>query len=381
MPGMQGGLNGKSGNHVMTNFFSDQYRNKTVLLTGHSGFKGSWLAYWLQQLGATVIGYSLSAPTEPNHHDLLQLPIINYVGDINRVDDMRAIFTKHQPDIIFHLAAQPLVRQSYKHPLETIETNVLGTAKVLDCVRQTASVRAVIVVTSDKCYENPEDGSPLLETDPMGGFDPYSMSKGAAELVVSSYRNSFFNLRHYGQTHQTLIASVRAGNVIGGGDWAADRLIPDLIRGSISGKPVAIRNPMAVRPWQHVLEPLSGYLLVGQRLLEGSIAAAEGWNFGPEPSDVLPVREIVKIAQTHWSAIRADEQTSNQNPHEANLLSLDCTKAHQQLSWYPIWNTDNTIERTVKWYQAFYEQNKLETAADLTTYIQQATAANAVWTQ
>ena len=365
----------------MTNLFADQYRNKTVLITGHTGFKGSWLAYWLHELGANVVGYSLPTPTVPGHWDLLKLPVADQIGNINNLAQMQSVFAAHQPDIVFHMAAQALVRQSYQEPLETIETNIFGTAKVLECVRQTPSVKAVVVVTSDKCYENPEDGQPLKETNPMGGHDPYSMSKGAAELVVSSYRNSFFPLSRYGQSHQTLLASVRAGNVIGGGDWAADRLIPDLIRGSISDKPVAIRNPMAVRPWQHVLEPLSGYLLVGQQLLQGNVSAAEGWNFGPETSDVLPVREIVKIAQTHWPAISANEQTSDQNPHEAHLLSLDCTKAHQQLSWYSIWNTDKAIERTVKWYRAFYEQNKLETAADLTAYIQRATAAKAVWTQ
>ncbi len=365
----------------MTNLFADQYRGKTILITGHTGFKGSWLAYWLHQLGATVIGYSLPTPTEPGHWDLLKLPFADRIGNINDLAQMQAVFASYQPDIVFHMAAQPLVRQSYHQPLETVETNILGTAKVLECVRQTPSVKAVVVVTSDKCYENPEDGRPLVETDAMGGYDPYSMSKGAAELVVSSYRKSFFSTSQYGQSHTTLLASVRAGNVIGGGDWAADRLIPDLIRGSLSGQPVAIRNPMAVRPWQHVLEPLSGYLLVGQRLLSGDVSAAEGWNFGPETTDVLPVRDVVRIARTHWESIKADEQISDQNPHEAHLLSLDCTKAHQQLSWYPVWTTAQAIERTVGWYRAFYEQNQVDTANDLAVYVQWATANKAIWTQ
>lgn len=222
----------------MAVFFNDTYRNKTVLLTGHTGFKGSWLAHWLHQLGANMVGYSLPAPTEPSHWKLLQLPITNETGDVNDLARLQTVFTVYQPDIVVHMAAQPLVRYSYQHPLETLETNVLGTTKVLECVRRTPSVRAVVIVTSDKCYENPEDGQPLTESSPMGGYDPYSMSKGAAELVTTSYRNSFFNPDKYGQTHQTLIASVRAGNVIGGGDWATDRLIPDLIRGSVSGQRV-----------------------------------------------------------------------------------------------------------------------------------------------
>lgn len=365
----------------MINLFAGQYRNKVVLLTGHTGFKGSWLACWLQQLGAIVVGYSLSAPTQPNHWSLLRSSVTDCKGDINNLAQMKAIFSQYQPDIVFHLAAQALVRQSYKDPLTTIETNILGTANVLECARQTVSVKAVVVITSDKCYDNPEDGRPLTETDPMGGYDPYSMSKGAAELVVSSYRNSFFSAARYGQTHHTLIASARAGNVIGGGDWAADRLVPDLIRGTISASPVAIRNPMAVRPWQHVLEPLSGYLLVGQRLLQGEILAAEGWNFGPAIYDVLSVRDVIQIAQTHWAAVRADEQTSDQNPHEAHLLSLDCSKAQQRLAWHPVWDTPQAIERTICWYRAFYEQNRLETQNDLVAYVQQAQANHIVWTQ
>ena len=361
--------------------FNDIYRGKTVLLTGHTGFKGSWLAYWLHQLGASVIGYSLPAPTEPSHWERLRLPIIHEPGDINDLTRLQAVFTAHQPDIVIHMAAQALVRYSYQHPAETIETNVLGTAKVLDCVRQTPSVRAVVVVTSDKCYENPEDGSPLTETDPMGGYDPYSMSKGAAELVTSSYRNSFFNPDKYGQTHQTLIASVRAGNVIGGGDWAADRLIPDLIRGSVSRHRVAIRNPEAVRPWQHVLEPLSGYLLVGQRLFMGDMSAAAGWNFGPAPDDVLPVRTVVEQAKSRWDIIDYDEFPSAENPHEARLLRLDCTKAHQKLNWYPVWDTSTAIERTIDWYRIFYERDELCTANDLTAYVQQAQTANLSWTR
>ena len=365
----------------MTPLFTDQYRHKTVLLTGHTGFKGSWLACWLHELGARVIGYALPPTTTPNHWQLVNLPIDDHVGDINNQAQMQAVFTQVQPDLVIHMAAQALVRYSYEHPVETLETNVLGTAKVLECVRNTPSVRAVVVVTSDKCYENPEDGHPLTEQEPMGGYDPYSMSKGGAELVTASYRNSFFNPRQYGQTHQTLVASVRAGNVIGGGDWATDRLIPDLVRGSVSGERVIIRNPGAIRPWQHVLEPLSGYLLVGQRLLEGDHSAATGWNFGPALDDVLSVRTVVQQAQNRWDAIGIDEQPSSHNPHEAHVLKLDCTKAHQQLNWYPVWNTRTAIDQTIDWYRAYYERAHLNTATDLTTYVHQAQAQQLIWTQ
>ena len=365
----------------MTTLFASQYRNKTVLLTGHTGFKGSWLAYWLHHLGARVVGYSLRAPTQPNHWKLLDLPITSEVGDINNLTQLQAVFNTHQPEIVIHMAAQSLVRYSYRHPLETLETNALGTAKVLECVRQTASVKAVVIVTSDKCYENPEDGRPLTEADPMGGYDPYSMSKGTTELITNSYRRSFFNPELYGQTHQTLIASVRAGNVIGGGDWAEDRLIPDLIRGSVSRNRVTIRNPEAVRPWQHVLEPLSAYLLVGQRLLQGDVNVATGWNFGPNPDDILPVRAVVEQAQSRWNIIGYSEVPSATNPHEAHLLRLDCTKAHQQLDWYPVWNTQTSIERTIDWYQTYYDQNELCTHADLLAYVQQAQADNLIWTR
>lgn len=383
--------------------FNDIYRNKTVFLTGHTGFKGSWLAYWLQQLGARVVGYSLPAPTTPSHHALLALnqserssvgqPLVETLADLNNVPELTKAMHAAQPAIVIHMAAQPLVRESYRVPLETLETNVLGTARLLEAVRYTPSVRAVVIVTSDKCYENPEDGRPLRETDPMGGFDPYSASKGAAELITASYRNSFFNPAEYGKSHQVLVASVRAGNVIGGGDWAADRLIPDLIRSTQhvasrvssvggdpgNGQPVDIRNPLAVRPWQHVLEPLSGYLLVGQKLMEGDMSAAEGWNFGPAPADVLPVRDVIRYARAEWSAIQCHEHPSETNPHEAHLLSLDCAKAHEQLSWMPIWNTETAIQRTIAWYHDYYQNGAVHTDADLRAYVAQAEATNQPW--
>ncbi|MBO0932745.1 CDP-glucose 4,6-dehydratase [Fibrella aquatilis] len=369
--------------------FNDAYRNKTVFLTGHTGFKGSWLAYWLRQLGATVVGYSLPAPTVPSHHGLLGPGFPETLANLNDLSILTRAMQAAQPDIVFHMAAQPLVRESYRTPLETLETNILGTARLLEAVRQTPSVRGVVIVTSDKCYENPEDGRPLRETDPMGGFDPYSVSKGAAELITASYRNSFFNLAQYGKTHNVLIASVRAGNVIGGGDWATDRLIPDLIRSTQqdevgigtpgNGQSVEIRNPLAVRPWQHVLEPLSGYLLVGQHLMSGEPAAAEGWNFGPDVADVLPVRDVIREAKAAWGAIQCHEHASDANPHEAHLLSLDCTKAHEKLGWKPVWNTQTAIQHTVTWYWHYYELGKIRTAHDLRAYIAQAQAASLPW--
>lgn len=377
---MPTGKPGKT-SYFMTSLFAGYYRNKTVLLTGHTGFKGSWLAFWLHQLGANVVGYSLPAPSEPSHWELLNLPITNRVGDITDLNQLKVVFTEVQPDIVIHMAAQSLVRYSYQNPLETIQTNIVGTANVLDCIRQSPSVRAAVIISSDKCYENPEDGHALTENDPMGGYDPYSMSKGATELVTSSYRNSFFNPNQYGQSHQTLIASARAGNVIGGGDWATDRLIPDLIRGSVSGKQAVIRNPEAIRPWQHVLEPLSGYLLVGQRLLMGDVTAASGWNFGPATDDTLSVRSVIQQAQRCWDVVGIDEQPSAQNPHEANVLKLDCTKAHTMLSWFPVWNTTTAIEHTIDWYRTYYQNNQLHTSDDLRVYIEQAKAQDIIWTR
>ncbi|UFH55447.1 CDP-glucose 4,6-dehydratase [Spirosoma sp. KNUC1025] len=366
---------------MMTTLFGGRYLNKTVLITGHMGFKGSWLAFWLHQLGAKVVGYSLPTPSQPAHWPLLNLPIDSHEADINNIRCLQKVISQTRPEIVFHLAAQPLVRQSYQNPLETLQTNIIGTANVLECVRQTPSVRAVVIVTSDKSYQNPEDGHPLRESDPMGGYDPYSVSKGCAELITASYRSAYFNPNQYGSQHQTLVASGRAGNVIGGGDWAADRLLPDLMRAANQNQTVVIRNPTAIRPWQHVLEPLSGYLLLGQQLLEGNGKAAEGWNFGPATDDVLSVRAVIEQAQTQWDKISVDEQPASANLHEAHLLRLDCTKANQQLNWRPVWSTKQAIERTVGWYQTYYQAGRLLTETDLYDYICDAQLQNSVWTQ
>ena len=365
----------------MTNLFGNIYKNKTVLLTGHTGFKGSWLAYWLTQMGAKVIGYSLEAPTTPNHLELLDLNIVSIIGDIRDQEKLDTTFTKYQPEIIFHLAAQPLVRLSYDEPVETFETNVMGTIKVFEAAKKTASVKAIVNITSDKAYENKEWIWGYRENDPMGGYDPYSASKGCAELVVNSYRNSFFNLVDYGKKHNILLASCRAGNVIGGGDWAMDRLMTDIMLSVSQGKKVQIRSPHATRPWQHVLEPLSGYLAVGQKLLEGKKEFAEGWNFGPENEGSITVENVVKAVKKHWDTIDYSIDNVEKNLHEANLLKLDCSKANILLEWKSAWDSQMTFEKTVTWYKAYYENNHISTKENLTAYIEDAKKKSIVWTK
>ncbi len=351
--------------------FGGIYQGKKVLLTGHTGFKGSWLVCWLQQLGAEVCGYSLPAPTDPAHWNLLKLDLRSELADIRDFQTLEKTFHEFQPEIVFHLAAQPLVRASYRDPVETWSTNVMGTLNVFEACRKTESVRAVVNVTSDKCYENREWDRGYRENDAMGGYDPYSASKGCSELLTASYRNSYFNNAAFGAKHQTLLASCRAGNVIGGGDWAEDRLVPDIMRAVAAGKPVEIRNPHATRPWQHVLEPLGGYLLVGQRLLEGKPEFASGWNFGPDDASDLSVREVVENIKLHWDRIETRLAQAVDAPHEAHLLKLDCTKARKELGWRPAWNSAKTFEQTVGWYRKFYEDGALATEADLDAYAAQ----------
>lgn len=348
--------------------FGGIYQGKKVLLTGHTGFKGSWLAFWLQRLGAEVCGYALSAPTEPAHWNLLKLDLRSEIADIRDSKILGKVFREFQPEIVFHLAAQPLVRASYRDPVETYSTNVMGTLNIFEACRKTESVRAVINVTSDKCYENREWARGYREEDAMGGHDPYSSSKGCSELLTASYRNSYFNNADFEKTHQTLLASCRAGNVIGGGDWAEDRLIPDIMRAVAADKPVEIRNPGATRPWQHVLEPLGGYLLVGQRLLEKQPEYAAGWNFGPDEDADLSVCDVVERIKQYWSRIDYRLAQIAEAPHEANLLKLDCTKARKQLNWRPVWNSETTFEKTVGWYRKFYENGVIATESDLVSY-------------
>jgi len=362
----------------MNTLFNGIYKDKTVLVTGHTGFKGSWLSYWLEQMGAKVVGYSLEVPTTPNHFELLNLKMTSIIGDIRDLEKLKQVFTEYKPDIVFHLAAQPLVRLSYENPIETYETNVMGTLKVFEACRE-ANVKAIVNITSDKAYENKEWVWGYRENDPMGGYDPYSSSKGCADLLANSYRNSYFNINEYKKSHNTLLASCRAGNVIGGGDWAADRLLTDIMLSVSEGKKVSIRNPHATRPWQHVLEPLSGYLHIGQKLLQEQVAFGEVWNFGPSDEGSISVEELVKKVKKYWDKI---DYEINQNPeqlHEANLLKLDCSKAHIQLKWKDVWNSEMTFEKTVTWYKSFYESQEIQTQQNLQEYIRDAKMKKIEW--
>ena len=359
--------------------FNGIYRDKKVLITGHTGFKGSWLALWLSQLGAKVTGYSLQPPTEPNHFNLLNIDIKHVIGDVRNTDKLKQVFKEQKPEIIFHLAAQAIVRQSYLEPVETFASNVMGTASVLDAARSCKSVRAVVVITSDKCYENREWPWGYRENDSLGGYDPYSASKACAEIVAGCWRNSFFNPNDYGNAHQTLLASARAGNVIGGGDWATDRLLPDIMRAVNQNEKVKIRNPHATRPWQHVLEPLSGYLLLGQKLLEGRKEYTEAWNFGPSENENVSVGEIVRQIKEIWPRINYDIHQIPNQPHEAGMLRLDCSKARTQLQWFPVWTGKETIVKTAEWYRIFYESGKVQSMIDLDSYIADAKIKKVIW--
>lgn len=323
-----------------------------MLLTGHTGFKGSWLSLWLQSMGADVIGYALPPPTHPSLFVSADVAngMTSFEGDIRDFPALAKVFEKFQPEIVFHMAAQSLVRYSYASPIETYATNVMGTVHLLEAARQTKGVRAIINVTSDKCYENREWLWGYRENEAMGGYDPYSSSKGCAELVTAAYRNSYFHPEKC-KTHGVAVASARAGNVIGGGDWAEDRLIPDIMRAITQGKPVNIRNPHAIRPWQHVLEPLSGYLLLAQKLYDEKVAYAEGWNFGPNDEDAKPVQWIVERLTKSWGEGASWVLDEGGHPHEAHYLKLDCTKAKARLNWHPRWSLMQTLEKIIEWHK------------------------------
>ncbi|MDR0865189.1 MAG: CDP-glucose 4,6-dehydratase [Candidatus Symbiothrix sp.] len=331
------------------------YKGKKVFLTGHTGFKGSWMCILLNQLGAKIYGYALHPPTQPSLYEVAKVDelVTSYIADIRDYDALYAALSEVQPDIVIHMAAQPLVRDSYKNPIDTYAINVMGAVNLLEAVRHTKSVRAVVNVTTDKCYENKEWLWGYRENEPMGGYDPYSNSKGCSELVTSSFRNSFFNSADYGKTHQVALASARAGNVIGGGDWAEDRLIPDFIRAINNKETVKIRSPYAIRPWQHVLEPLTGYLLLGTKLYTDGCKYAEGWNFGPNDVDAMPVEWIVKEICTLWGNGASYEIDTHLQPHEANYLKLDCSKAKTQLNWQPKWDIKTALKNIVTWTKAY----------------------------
>lgn len=335
------------------------WSGKKVFITGHTGFKGGWLSIWLASMGAKVTGYALAPNTTPNLYDVLAINSLiekSHIGDIRDLINLQDAISKARPDIVIHMAAQPLVRYSYINPVDTYATNVMGTVHVLEAVRRTDSVRATIVVTTDKCYENKEWLWGYRENESMGGHDPYSNSKGCAELVTSAYRNSYFS----SPNSINRVASARAGNVIGGGDWSEDRLIPDAIKAFEKKNPVLIRNPLATRPWQHVLEPLSGYLILAQALYEQGSDFDSGWNFGPRDEDNRSVQEVIDLLISCWGEMTSWEKEGFEHPHEANLLKLDCSKVRAKLGWDSKWNLEVAIQKIVEWQKAFIEKENMQ---------------------
>lgn len=336
------------------------WKGKKVLVTGHTGFKGSWLCLWLQKLEVEVIGYALSPPTQLNLFEDSDVAknMKSIIGDVRDLDKLKSTIEKHQPEIVIHMAAQPLVRYSYENPVETYTTNVIGTVNLLEAVRLTNCVKVVINVTSDKCYENREWVWSYRENEAMGGYDPYSSSKGCSELVTSAYVNSYFKNEKHSDS-DVLVSTARAGNVIGGGDWADDRLIPDLMRAFINNENVSIRNPHSIRPWQHVLEPLHGYMMLVEKLWEDGTSFVGGWNFGPNEDDSREVLWIVKYLAKTWGQGATWSLEKDVKLHEANNLKLDCSKAKTQLGWYPLWDLSTTLSNVAAWYRSYLNKEDI----------------------
>jgi CDP-glucose 4,6-dehydratase len=337
------------------------WNGRRVFLTGHTGFKGGWLSLWLSSMGAKVTGYALAPNTNPNFFDVAKVADDleqSLIADIRDLERLQKAIAGAKPEIVIHMAAQPLVRYSYTNPVETYATNVMGTVHVLESIRSLNCVRAAVIVTTDKCYENKEWAWGYRENEPMGGYDPYSNSKGCAELVTSAYRQSYFPPEKY-LKHQVAIASARAGNVIGGGDWSEDRLIPDAIRAFEAKKSLVIRNPLATRPWQHVLEPLSGYLVLAQALYEEGAKFDGAWNFGPRDDDARAVQEVINLLIKNWGSVANWTQDQREQPHEAHSLKLDCSKARQYLNWTPRWGLEQAIENIIQWHHAYQKQSNL----------------------
>ena len=361
--------------------FKNTFQGRRVLVTGHTGFKGSWLALWLHTLGAQVCGLALPADEGQCHARLLKLPLDQALIDLRDATAVRVALRHFQPEIVFHLGAQALVRRGYRDPASTFDTNVMGLVNLLDAVRATASVRVVVNATSDKCYAQSGSERAYREDDALGGHDPYSASKACAELVSASYRSSYFS-QDDGRGHTVALATARAGNVLGGGDWSEDRLIPDLVRSAVTGNAVPIRYPQATRPWQHVLEPLAGYLMLAQRLWMDPSVAAGAWNFGPTADGHLSVAKVIEGFSQHWPAVRWELEDSphlGKPMHEAALLHLDIHKAKTELGWQPVWSVNTTLQRTAHWYRRQHEQGELCSREDIAQYSADARIAGLAW--